>query len=127
MLMNTEKKNEALEDAALGGDNAAAEEREESLVLVFKKPYKFEGVEYTELDLSGLEDVTAADLTAVGKLVAKQGTVTPMPEMTMEYTLAMAARVAKLPAEFFNRLPGRETIRLKNIVTGFLYGGDGDS
>lgn len=110
-------------------ERAAGEERDgaESLVLVFRKPYQFEGREYERLDLSGLEDVTAADLAAVGKLVAKQGVVTPMPEMTMEYTMALAARVAKLPMEFFNALPARETIRLKNLVTGFLYGGDGDN
>lgn len=117
----------AIRDAVDIGDAGAERDEEESLVLVFRKPYKFEGREYDRLDLSGLEDVTAADLAAVGKLVAKQGVVTPMPEMTMDYTLALAARVAKLPAEFFNGLPARETIRLKNLVTGFLYGGDGDN
>lgn len=114
-------------DTVAIGDAGAERDEEESLILVFRKPYKFEGREYDRLDLSGLEDVTAADLAAVGKLVAKLGVVTPMPEMTMDYTLALAARVAKLPAEFFNGLPARETIRLKNLVTGFLYGGDGDN
>lgn len=104
----------------------AEQAEEEHLVLVFRKPYRFEGREYGRLDLSGLEDVTAADLAAVGRLLAKRGIVTPMPEMTMDYTLAIAARVAKLPEEFFNGLPARETIRLKNLITGFLYGGDGD-
>ena len=37
-------------------NNAAleAEDQEESLILNFRRPYQFEGQEYTELDLSGL-------------------------------------------------------------------------
>lgn len=103
------------------------QDAEESLVLEFARPYKFDGKEYTTLDLSGLEDTTAADLSAVGKILAKQGVVSPMPEMTMDFSVYMAARVCKLPVEFFKQLPARETIKLKNIVTGFLYGGDGDN
>ena len=48
-------------------DNAAleaAEDQEESLILKFKKPYVFEGKEYTEVDLSAMEDMTAEDLCA---------------------------------------------------------------
>ena len=37
----------------------------------FKKPYSFEGETYTEVDLSGLEDLSAADLCKVGKMVKK--------------------------------------------------------
>lgn len=126
--MDAIERMESAEKTGLDVEAIGAErDEEESLALTFRKPYKFEGREYDRLDLSGLEDVTAADLAAVGKLVAKLGVVTPMPEMTMDYTLALAARVAKLPAEFFNGLPARETIRLKNLVTGFLYGGDGDN
>ena len=105
----------------------AEQDAEESLVLEFAKPYTFEGKEYKTLDLSGLEDTTAADLSAVGKIVSKQGIASPMPEMTVEFSMHLAARVSKLPVEFFQRLPARETIKLKNLVTGFLYGGDGDN
>lgn len=101
------------------------EDQEETLVLTFAKPYVFDGKEYTEVDLSGLEDTTAADLSAVGKILAKQGIISPVPEMSMDFTLYMAARVAKLPIEFFKGIPTREGIKLKNIVTGFLYGGGG--
>lgn len=127
-IMATAERAESVRETWADVEATTAEQaEEENLTLEFRKPYKFEAREYDRLDLSGLEDVTAADLAAVGKLVTKQGVVTPMPEMTMDYTLALAARVAKLPAEFFNGLPARETIRLKNLVTGFLYGGDGDN
>lgn len=84
--MDEIKNNAALEaeqTTALAPAAPAEEPEEESLILKFRKPYKFEGVEYTEVDLSGMEDMTTADLCAVGKVMAKQGMVTPMPEVTV--------------------------------------------
>ena len=75
--------------AALGA--AEQEIEEESLVLKFRKPYKFEGQEYTEVDLSGMEDMTAGDLCAVAKLANRELGVTPIPEMTLPYAMYMAA------------------------------------
>ena len=84
-------------------ENTAAEEN--ALVMKLDKPFTFEGQTYTEVDLSGLEDTTAADLQAVGRFVTKKNPA----------------------AEFFERLPAKEAIKLKGIVVGFLYGGAGDN
>ena len=96
-----------------------AEDQEESLILKFRKPYMFEGKEYTEVDLSAMEDMTAEDLCAMG-------IVNPVAEMTVDYAIYMAARASGKPVEFFKGLPPKEGIKLKNMVTGFLYGGDGE-
>ena len=117
---------EAEQTTALVPAAPAEEPEEESLVLKFRKPYKFEGVEYTEVDLSGMEDMTAADLCAVGKIMTKLGIVNPVAEMTVDYAIYMAARASGNPVEFFKGLPPKEGIKLKNMVTGFLYGGDGE-
>lgn len=101
-------------------------EDQEDLVLRFKKPYTFEGETYTEVDLSGLEDLSAADLCKVGKMVKKTDGVDPIAEMSLPYAIYMAARVTGKPLEFFQQMPAREAIKLKNLVTGFLYGGDGE-
>ena len=101
-------------------------EDQEDLVLRFKKPYSFEGETFTEVDLSGLEDLSAADLCKVGKMVKKIDGVDPIAEMSLPYAIFMAARVTGKPLEFFQQLPAREAIKLKNLVAGFLYGGDGE-
>lgn len=100
----------------------------EDLVLRFAKPYKFGGVEYTEVDLSGLEDVTAGVLENVGKITAKKnpGMNPALQEMSLTFCTYLAQRVAKLPLEFFAGLPAKEAIKLKTMVTNFLYGGDGE-
>lgn len=100
----------------------------EDLVLRFAKPYKFGGMEYTEVDLSGLEDVTAGVLESVGKITAKKnpGMNPALQEMSLTFCTYLAQRVAKLPLEFFTGLPAKEAIKLKALVTNFLYAGDGE-
>ena len=113
---------------ALAGAEGGEDTEPEDLVLRFGKPYKFGGQEYTEVDLSGLEDVTAGALENVGKIAAKKnpGMNPALQEMSLTFCTCLAQRVAKLPLEFFEKLPAREAIKLKTMVTGFLYGGDGE-
>ena len=117
---------EAMEAQAGAEDGEDTEP--EDLILRFAKPYKFGGQEYTEVDLSGLEDVTAGVLGSVGKITAKKnpGMNPALQEMSLTFCTYLAQRVAKLPLEFFTGLPAKEAIKLKAMVTNFLYGGDGE-
>ena len=120
---------EAMETTRAQGGTEDGEDTElEDLVLRFGKPYKFGGQEYTEVDLSGLEDVTAGVLESVGKITAKKnpGMNPALQEMSLTFCTYLAQRVAKLPLEFFTGLPAKEAIKLKAMVTNFLYGGDGE-
>ena len=113
---------------ALAGAEGGEDTEPEDLILRFAKPYKFGGQEYTEVDLSGLEDVTAGVLENVGKIAAKKnpGMNPALQEMSLTFCTYLAQRVAKLPLEFFTGLPAKEAIKLKALVTNFLYGGDGE-
>ena len=113
---------------ARAGAEGGEDTEPEDLVLRFGKPYKFGGQEYTEVDLSGLEDTTAGDLARCAKITTRKhkGLNTATLEMTTEYSITMAHIVTKLPLEFFTGLPAKEAIKLKTMVTGFLYGGDGE-
>ena len=95
---------------------------EESLIVKFSKPYKFEGREYTEVDLSGLEDLSAEDMISADKYLSKNGSFSVVPEMALEYACFIAAQCSGQPIEFFRRLPAKEAIKVKNKVTGFFYG-----
>ena len=105
---------------ARAGAEGGEDTEPEDLVLRFGKPYKFGGQEYTEVDLSGLENV--------GKIAAKKnpGMNPALQEMSLTFCTYLAQRVAKLPLEFFTGLPAKEAIKLKTLVTNFLYGGDGE-
>ena len=101
-------------------------EEQNELVLTLRKPYTFEGQTYTELDLSGLEAVTAGMLERVSKTVLQQapGLNPGLLEMSMPYCMELAARVLGQPREFFHSLPAGDAIGLKSLITNFLYGGD---
>ena len=116
---------EALEAQAGAEDGEDTEP--EDLILRFAKPYKFGGQEYTEVDLSGLEDTTAGDLARCAKITTRKhkGLNTATLEMTTEYSITMAHIVTKLPLEFFEHMPSKSAIELKGIVVGFLFGADG--
>lgn len=99
-------------------------EVDNNYILRFGKPYAFDDEVYSEVDLSGIEDITAADMIAAQKVMNKGGTIEVLPEMSMQYACVIASRVAKKPIEFFTGLPAKDAIRLKNIVTGFIFGAD---
>ena len=120
---------EEMEDLeARAGAEGGEDTEPEDLVLRFSKPYKFGGQEYTEVDLSGLEDTTAGDLARCAKITTRKhkGLNTATLEMTTEYSITMAHIVTKLPLEFFERMPSKSAIELKGIVVGFLFGADGE-
>lgn len=99
-------------------------ETENNYILRFGRPYTFDEEVYNEIDLSGIENITAADMIAAQKVMSKGGAIEVLPEMSMQYACVIAARVAKKPIEFFTGLPAKDAIRLKNIVTGFIFGAD---
>ena len=94
---------------------------ESEYLIQFKKPFIFEGKEYFDLDLSGLDSMTAKDLIDAERQFAAKGQVAAINEMNMEYICIVAAKASKLPVEFFERLPANEAIKIKNMVTGFFY------
>jgi hypothetical protein len=89
--------------------------------IKFKKPYSFEGAEFTEVDLSGLESLTAKDLMEADKQFTATGQVAAVNEMSLGYACIIAARVSKKPVEFFENLPAQEAIKVKNTVSSFFY------
>lgn len=129
--MSSEKKTTGDQEEILtaeAAEVAATTEEEVDLQVKFKKPYRFEGKDYDGVDLSDLENTTAAALENVGRILLKKrpGLNPSTIEMTMEYANLLASRVTKLPVEFFERLPAKEAMKIKTAVVGFLYGGDGE-
>ena len=105
---------------------AAAQEPEEKnkYVIKFRKPFVWEDNTYTEIDMSGLEDLSAKDMIAAQRTMEKSGSINVLPEMSLEYACIFASKATKMPVEFFQALPPKEAIKVKNKVTNFFYGED---
>lgn len=91
------------------------ETKNNDLTIKFSKPYQFEGETFNEVDLSGLEDITASHLSSVESEVQAM-----VPEMAMDYALILASKVTNHPQAFFFALPAKEGLKVKRLVTIFL-------
>lgn len=111
-------------ELAVTGTGNAQEEKGSPYLVVFRKPFIFEGKTYESVNLSGLEDLSAADMIAANKIMERGGTVNVLPEMSLEYACIISARATGMPVEFFRALPPKEALKVKNRVTNFLYSED---
>ncbi len=94
--------------------------------LKLSKTYNFEGQSITEVDLSNLENMTAEDMISAQKILTANGSVSIMPENSLEFALIIASRATGHPVEFFRGLNMRDSMKLKNRVTVFIFGGGSD-
>lgn len=102
----------------------AADPEENKYLIKFRKPFVWEDNTYTEIDLSGLEDMSARDMIQAQRTMERSGSINVLPEMSLEYACIFASKATKMPVEFFQALPPKEAIKVKNKVTNFFYGED---
>lgn len=104
--------------------NESGEVIENEYVIVFNKPYTFEGQVYEKIDLGGLDNLTAADMMAANKVLDRSGSISFLPEMSLQYAVIIASKATKLPIEFFNGMHPKEAVKVKNRVVSFFYAQD---
>ena len=81
-------------------------------VIDLGKPYKFEGTEYTSIDLSGLDKLTVKDaIDAQGQL---------FNEREVAFARAIAAKAAELPIEFFKLMPRGASRKVAGVVRNYM-------
>ena len=99
-----------------------AAQEENPLLLKLPVPYTFEGVCYTKLDLTGVENLTAADLIRASDIVERRkNRPTMVLELDMQYLFTCASFATGLPLEFFQRLPAKDAVSVKNAVSGSFF------
>lgn len=97
-------------------------QQEESLYVKFKKPFLWEDNTYDGIDLSGLENLSTMDMIMTERSFAASGRIPILSEMSLEYACLFAAKATEMPVEFFQALPPKEGIKVKNMVSNFFYG-----
>lgn len=102
-------------------DNVIAIEAQAPYFFAFKKPYTFEGKEYTGVDIGKVEELTTEDFCTVDRYFERKGRQIAVPEADREYCLALVAMANGLPFEFFKKMPGTESTRIRGRVQSFLF------
>lgn len=91
-------------------------EDNENHILKFKKPYIFKGQEYTEIDLSGLANMTSMNESEAENRLVMNGVTITEPSYNYLYACIMASMATGQPEEFFKGLPIAEVLELKAAV-----------
>ena len=85
-------------------------------VLKLNKPFTFEGMEYTEIDLSGLASLTAMNESEAENLIAREGFAILETSSNYLYICCLAGMATGKPVKFFTGLPLCELVKLRNAV-----------
>lgn len=120
----TATENGGSEQLTTSADMERQEAEENKYLIKFRKPFVWEDNTYTEIDMSGLEDLSAKDMIQAQRTMERSGSINVLPEMSLEYACIFASKATKMPVEFFQALPPKEAIKVKNKVTNFFYGED---
>lgn len=97
------------------------DEEKIELKIELADPYTFDGEEVKSIDLSGLFDLTAMNMTEVDRQMANMGYSYARPEVTGIYAMLIAAKVNHKPWEYCNKMKARDFIRLRETVRAFFY------
>lgn len=94
----------------------------ENQMIDLGKPYKFEGKEYTEIDLSGLDKLTVKDAIDIQRQLFNEREVAAamLTETTTAFARAVAAKATELPIEFFKLMPRGASRRVLGSVRGYM-------
>lgn len=92
------------------------------MIIKLSREYNFEGKKYSELDLSGLENLTTMDLTEAQRAMQRNNEIAAVPEMNLTYCLVLAATATNMPIEFYKQLKAKDAIAVRNKVSTTFLG-----
>lgn len=100
----------------------AGPEEKQKIVVKMEKPYLFEGKEYSEIDLTGLRNMTIKDAIETQRQLFGEQEVAAavLCETTTAFARSIAAKATGLPIEFFKLAPRGVMKRVSAAVRGFL-------
>lgn len=97
-------------------------EAAEKIVVELSTPYTFEGQEYTEIDITKIQEMTIKDAIDIQSQLFSEQEVAGMvvSETTTAFTRALAAKASGLPIEFFKLAPRNVSRKISQTVRGFI-------
>ncbi len=102
-------------------EKEAAEEPSSLYVHKFKKPFKWQGQEYTELHFD-FESLTGEDSLNIEAELQSRGTMVMVPAFSGPYLIGMSARACqeKLGTDAFRKMPINDFVRIRTRARNFL-------
>lgn len=91
-------------------------------IISLSKPLSVNGTEYTELDLSGLEDLTIDEYSEMLKQYEKLNGAGSgaMPEYEMDFALMVVEKVLHIPRSILQKVKAKDGAKIRHVVTRFF-------
>lgn len=106
---------------ATGANVSAPKPEGNEYIVTFKKPFTFENKVYDSIDLSGLEDLTGAQLCDAYRQFTKNKNQSFTPELTPAFAAIVATMVTGHPIELFYQLPAKYLNKIKTTVSNYFF------
>lgn len=84
------------------------------------KPYVFEGTEYGEINLNGLEKLTVQDAIDAQLALTGQAAAVILPERSTAYIARLCAKATEMPIEFYELMPVGAARKVRAAFNGFM-------
>lgn len=115
-------KNNAAAGAIPAADSKDNNDKNELPVKVkLMQPFEYDGKTYSEIDVSGLLELTAGQLCEIDRKMLQLGYTGYRPEMTRQYALFATAKANNMPDDWLYGLKGRDSARLREIVALYFF------
>lgn len=115
-----------MEEEELEQAQEEAKKAENLFTLKCKKPFTYEGNEYSELSFD-FDGLTGRDSLDVERELAVRGIQVAVPAFSGEYIIRIAAKActdAKIGSDAFERMSLKDYNRLRSKVRNFLMGSE---
>lgn len=97
-------------------------EKKDWMVLDLNVPIDYQGMHITQIDLSGLRDMSGRELNVIYDLYSAQGGgAFSLQESTLLFAQIVASRVCGYPLEAVMLLKAKDSMYLKNRVYRFFF------
>ncbi len=100
--------------------NIEVVEKTDTGVIVFDKPYNWEGKEYTSVDITKMANKKGIDLIEAMQGKGKGLYTRVNGEYDLKTIIFLINRATGIPMEFFEYLPIKEVIKIKYKAISFL-------
>ena len=110
------------EDKITAAETANEGAKKSENIVELARPYGFEGKEYGEIDLTGLEKLTVQDAIDVQRQLFGEGeaAASVLCETTTAFARAMAVKATGMPIEFFKLMPRGASRKVAGVVRNYM-------
>jgi hypothetical protein len=120
MPSNIKLANDSPEAVGKSPTASSSDKADSKYIIKLSRAYQDDDETVTELDMSGIEELTGRDIKKAQAIMTRHGNIATVLETNVEFLQLMAAAACGKEVEFIEELNAKDTTRVKNWVSGYF-------